>query len=66
MTGSIDGAAVLHVGTDEEGLIVEARVAGGPSAACAPCIVGAVRGRQVANVDTGRVRADVPLQFIGR
>jgi serine/threonine-protein kinase len=62
MTGALEGPGVLHVETDEDGVIVSARVAG-PAHGAAACIAAAVAGRKVADVDTGRARADVPLTF---
>ena len=53
-------AGSLHVGTDEDGFITDARVSGLPYAA-AQCIANEVRGRKILNVDTGNAVADVPL-----
>lgn len=52
--------ASLHVGTDEDGFITDARVSGLPYAA-SQCIANEVRGRKILNVDTGNAVADVPL-----
>jgi serine/threonine-protein kinase len=56
------GAATLHIETDEDGVIISARIAGASSGPGA-CIRGAVVGRRLPNVDTGRARADIPLVF---
>lgn len=65
MTGGVDGTGTLHLETDEDGLVVAARVVG-PVTAPGRCIAAAVTGRKVANVDTGRASADVPLTFVAR
>ncbi|MGH7283854.1 MAG: serine/threonine-protein kinase [Polyangiaceae bacterium] len=53
-------AASLHVGTDEDGFITDARVSGLPFVT-GECIANEVRGRKILNVDTGNAVADVPL-----
>jgi len=58
-----DGAGVLHVETNEDGIIMEARLDGPLAAGAGRCIVAAVRGRRISNVDTGSASADVPLAF---
>jgi hypothetical protein len=58
-----DEAGVLHVETNEDGVITEARLDGPLAAGAGRCIVGAVRGRRISNVDTGSASADVPLSF---
>jgi len=66
MSGPLEGAGTMHVETDDEGVIVDATLGGPLAGAVGACIAAAVRGRQVPNVDTGRVRADVPLTFVAR
>lgn len=61
-TGVLEGTGVLHVETDEEGIITTARSTG-PVSAATRCIANTAVGRKVPNVDTGRVSADVPLVF---
>jgi hypothetical protein len=58
---SAEGAATLHLETDDDGVIVEARYAGPLAPALAACIAAAVRGRRLPNVDTGSASADIPL-----
>lgn len=58
-----DEAGVLHVETNEDGVIMEARLDGPLAAGAGRCIVAAVRGRRISNVDTGSASADVPLSF---
>jgi outer membrane biosynthesis protein TonB len=58
-----DEAGMLHVETNEDGVIMEARVDGSLAAGAGRCIVAAVRGRRISNVDTGSASADVPLSF---
>jgi hypothetical protein len=58
-----DETGVLHVETNEEGTIMEARLEGPLAASTGRCIVGTVRGRRISNVDTGSASADVPLSF---
>jgi hypothetical protein len=65
MTGTVEGAGSLYLATDEEGLIVSARL-DGPVTAPARCITAAVTGRRVPNVDTGRASAEVPLVFVAQ
>ena len=62
LTGVIEGAGTLHIETDDEGLIIAARVSSAVALAPA-CVAAAVGGRKVPDVDTGRARADVPLVF---
>lgn len=52
--------ANLHVGTNEDGVITDARVSGLPWVP-SQCIENEVRGRKIADVDTGNAMADVPL-----
>jgi serine/threonine-protein kinase len=59
----VEGAGWLHVETDGEGLVTDARFAGFAEAALGRCIAGAVTGRRIANVDTGSATAEVPLTF---
>ena len=58
-----DESSVLHVQTNEDGVITEAHIARPLTIDAAPCIVAAVRGRRISNVDTGSASADVPLAF---
>jgi len=58
--------ATLHVETNEDGVITDARVDPGLEPALRSCIVTAVRGRKISNVDTGSASADVPLWFKSR
>jgi serine/threonine-protein kinase len=51
----------LHVETDEDGVITEARLAGDTAGLPGPCFKAAVLGRRIANVDTGNAGADIPL-----
>ncbi len=60
-----DGPATLHLETNEEGFIVEARL-DSSSGPLRTCIAAAVRGRRIANVDTGRASAEFPLAFKSR
>jgi len=53
----------LHIETNEDGVINDARLSGRVSPATAQCIVQAVKGRKIGNVDTGSASADVPLAF---
>jgi hypothetical protein len=58
--------ATLHVETDENGVITDARVDPRVGPAVRACIAGAARGRKIPNVDTGSASADVPLWFKSR
>jgi len=60
------GPATLHIETNEDGVITEARLDPRMGAALRSCIVTAVRGRKISNVDTGNASADVPLWFKSR
>ena len=62
-THASDEGGVLHVETNEDGIIMEARLDGPLAAGAGKCIVAAVRGRRISNVDTGSASADVPLAF---
>jgi eukaryotic-like serine/threonine-protein kinase len=62
MPDPVAGAGMLHIETDEDGVITVARV-GGSVTAPAACIAAAASGRKISNVDTGRARADIPLVF---
>ena len=66
LTGTLEGAGTLHVETDGEGVITDARWAGPFDGDVGRCLAAAVGGRRVANVDTGSARADVPLTFRAR
>jgi hypothetical protein len=61
--GALEGEAILHIETDGAGTIAEARVDGALGPSLARCAMQAVRGRRIANVDTGSASADVPLAF---
>jgi len=63
LSGATEGRAVLHVETDGAGVITDARLGGALAGSIGSCIASAVRGRRVANVDTGSASADVPLAF---
>jgi hypothetical protein len=58
-----DEGGVLHLETNEDGVILEARLDGPLAASAGRCIASAVRGRRISNVDTGNASADVPLSF---
>jgi eukaryotic-like serine/threonine-protein kinase len=62
-TQASDEGGVLHVETNEDGIIMDARLDGPLAASAGKCIVAAVRGRRISNVDTGSASADVPLAF---
>jgi len=66
MSAPFDGTGTLHIETDEEGHVVDARLGGALAGAVGACIAAAARGRQIPNVDTGRVRADLPVTFVSR
>ena len=66
MSAPFDGTGMLHLETNEEGVIVGAQLAGPLNAALGSCIAAATRGRVIPGVDTGRARADVPLVFTPR
>jgi serine/threonine-protein kinase len=61
-----DGPATLHLETNDEGVVTEARLDARIARPLAGCIAGALRGRKIANVDTGSASADVPLVFRSR
>jgi eukaryotic-like serine/threonine-protein kinase len=63
VTHASDESGVLHVETNEDGTIMEARLDGPLAAATGKCIVAAVRGRRISSVDTGSAIADIPLTF---
>jgi serine/threonine-protein kinase len=58
-----EGPGNLHLETNEDGVVTEARLDARLGAPLGSCIGSAVRGRRIANVDTGRASADVPLGF---
>jgi serine/threonine protein kinase len=60
-TGRAEGAGVLHVETDEAGVIVRARFDGPLASTAGRCIAASVRGRSIPNVDTGVASASIPL-----
>jgi len=66
LSGALEGSGTLHVETDGEGVIADARWTGPIEGDIGRCIASAVNGRRVANVDTGSARADVPLTFKAR
>jgi hypothetical protein len=66
MSAPFDGAGTLHVETDDEGVVVDARLLGPLAGALGPCVAAGARGRQVSGVDTGHVSADIPLAFVSR
>jgi eukaryotic-like serine/threonine-protein kinase len=63
LTGATEGRGRLHVETDGAGVITDARLTAPMDASVARCVVQAIQGRRVANVDTGSASADVPLVF---
>lgn len=58
-----DEGGMLHVETNEDGVIMDARLDGPLAGSAGRCIVATVRGRRISNVDTGSASADVPLSF---
>jgi serine/threonine-protein kinase len=66
MNGPVEGELLLHIETDGAGTIEDARVTGALSPSVGRCATQAVRGRRIANVDTGSASADVPLAFKSR
>jgi hypothetical protein len=62
-SGAPEGPATLHIQTNEDGVVTEARLEARLGASLANCVGTAVRGRKIANVDTGSASADVPLVF---
>jgi eukaryotic-like serine/threonine-protein kinase len=66
LTGPVDGTGTLHVETDDDGVITNARLTSAVGLAVERCIAATARGLQVPNVDTGRARADVPVVFKAR
>jgi hypothetical protein len=63
ISGSVAGAATLHVETDDVGVVRRAQVAGALASDVGACIVHAVIGGRVRNVDTGVASADLPLTY---
>jgi len=61
-----DGSGTLHIETNEDGVVSDARLSARIAPAATQCIVAAVKGRRIANVDTGSASADVPLTFRSR
>jgi serine/threonine-protein kinase len=61
--GAPEGAGTLHIETNEDGVVTDARLEPRFGAPLAKCIGSVVRGRRIANVDTGSASADVPLVF---
>jgi eukaryotic-like serine/threonine-protein kinase len=66
LSGALEGSGTLHVETDGEGVIADARWTGPLEGDVGRCLASAVNGKRVANVDTGSARADVPLTFKAR
>jgi len=67
LTGPLEGAATLHLETDDVGVIRRASVNGVLlGSEVGPCIAKVVVGRKVANVDTSAASADVPLSYRAR
>jgi hypothetical protein len=62
-THANDEVGVLHVETNEIGIIMDARLDGPLSAGVGKCMVAVLRGRRISSVDTGNASADVPLAF---
>ena len=58
-----EGTDTLHLETDGAGVITDARLDGPLRGGVAVCAAAAVRGHRIANVDTGRASADIPLSF---
>jgi hypothetical protein len=63
MSGPLGGEGLLHLDTDGAGTITDVRMTGQPAQSLERCLAQAVRGRRIANVDTGSASADVPLVF---
>jgi hypothetical protein len=63
LVGAVDGAAVLHLETDDVGVVRRASLEGAHSAALGGCVSKATIGSRVPHVDTGTVSADVPLIY---
>jgi serine/threonine-protein kinase len=67
LRGSIEGSGMLHVETDETGLITSATLSGPLFASSvAPCLIEAATRCRIDGVDTGSASADVPLVFKAR
>ncbi|MBX3234069.1 MAG: protein kinase [Labilithrix sp.] len=63
----VEGAATLHLETDDVGNVRRANVTGAlASTDVATCIAKAVTGRRIANVDTGHATAAIPLTYRAR
>ncbi len=60
------GAGMLHLETDESGVVVRSRVSAAFSPGVASCIERATNGIRIAGVDTGDASADVALTFDAR
>jgi len=58
-----EGNGMLHVETNDIGVIKQARTTGALSNEVGDCIAKAVIGAKVPNVDTGNASADVPLAY---
>ncbi len=63
LRGLNEGLDVLRVDTDGAGVITDAHLRGPIQGGLTACVAAAVRGRRVANVDTGSATADVALSF---
>jgi serine/threonine-protein kinase len=58
---AVESVAGLHLETDGDGVIVDARVDGPLAGVVGPCAFQIVRGKRIPNVDTGRASVDVSL-----
>jgi serine/threonine-protein kinase len=63
LASPIEGRGMLHLETDEVGIITTARLTAPMDPIVARCVASAIQGRRVANVDTGSASAEVPLMF---
>ncbi len=67
LQGSLEGSGLLHVETDETGLITSATLSGPLFASSvAPCLIVAAKHCRIDGVNTGSASADVPLVFKAR
>jgi serine/threonine-protein kinase len=63
----LEGAAMLHIETDETGLVTTATLKGPPFVSnIASCIVASAKTCTIDGVNTGNASADVPLVFNAR
>ena len=63
LASPIEGRGMLHLETDEIGVITSAQLTTPLDPIVARCVASAIRGHRVANVDTGSASAEVPLVF---